>query len=280
MDEVQFLNKTSDRVAIEVALKSQTDDVFLVNPLVKLERGRYGGWLLRHTVYPQETPDFTYGVWCYKVEVKKADDQVLEKTKDIQEKVAKVASSLGVNKNPLVSLVAKKYRAVKIVMKKTTDRYSVYDIEPTDREATATLAYVHYHVWWSRRGNCHGELCGVLEKFSRLLKAEFKDGVAVDDVGVYVPYDVSVLGELIEKLREESKEEEEVAAETVKGGETEAEAKEGGEARSGDGWDSYFIVVKLPPGSERVITELEKMVRQKLKELNIAAAVWSVKADV
>jgi hypothetical protein len=259
--------KITTETATEIALRSHVDDVFLIRRGVfKLKKGKYGGWLLRP---PLEELDAAYGVWCYGVEERDADEDVM-KNKDIQniqEKVAKVASSLGVNKTPSVRLVLKKFRVVKAVRKKTTERYSVYDIMPDGREAVATLAYVHYYVWWSRRGKCHGELCSILDKFSKLLKAEFKEGAEVGDAGVYVPYDVSALAELIEKLREESKEEEETA-----------KAEEGGEARSGDG--TYFIVVKLPPGSEDVVAKLEEAVRQKLKELNITAAVWSVRADL
>jgi hypothetical protein len=266
MGEVQVLNK-ADKVAVEVALRSHVDDVFLVTRrgVFKLEKGKYGGWLLRP---PLEDLDVAYGVWCYNVE-KKDDEQVgSTKVKDVQEKVAKVANSLGVNKKPLVSLVVKKFRVVKAVLKKATERYSVYDIEPADEEATAALAYVHYHVWWSRRGKCHGELCDVLDKFSKLLKAEFKEGAEAGDAGVYVPYDVSALAAVVGRL---SAAEEEVAE-----AEEKADAEEGGDG----GWDSYFIVVKLPPGSGEVVTKLEEAVRQKLKELNITAAVWSVKADL
>jgi len=263
MGEVQVLNKT-DKVAVEVALKSQVDDVFLITRrgVLRLEKGRHGGWLLRP---PLEELDVAYGVWCYGVEEREADEQVVKDTKDVQEKVAKVASSLGVNKTPLVSLTLKKFKVVKAVLKKAAERYSVYDVEPEGGEAAAALAHVHYHVWWSRRGKCHGELCGVLDRFSKLLKAEFKEGAG--DAGVYVPHDVSALAELIEKLR--SKEEEAAAA----------EAEEGGEAPNGE-WDSYFIVVKLPPGSGDVVAKLEEAVRQRLRELNVAAAVWSVKADL
>ena len=260
MGEVQVLNKM-DKVAVEVALRSHVDDVFLVTRrgVFKLEKGKYGGWLLRP---PLEDLDVAYGVWCYRVEEGDAVE-VVKDTKDVQEKVAKVASSLGVNKEPLVSLVVKKFRVVKAVLKKAAERYSVYDIEPADEEATAALAYVHYQVWWSRRGKCHGELCGVLDKFSKLLKAEFKEGAEVGDAGVYVPYDVSALAAVVGRLS---------AAEE----EADAEAEEGGDG----GWDSYFIVVKLPPGSGEVVTKLEEAVRQRLKELNITAAVWSVRADL
>ncbi len=274
MEQAQILNnkqakgqEKAVKIATKIALKSHDDSVFLVTPrgAVKLEKGKYGGWILRP---PLEGLDAAYGVWCYGVERK--DDRV-KGIEDIQEKVVKVANALGINKAPLTSLIVKKYRVVKAVLKKTTEHYAVYDIEPADEEATATLAYVHYYVWWSRRGKCHGELCGVLEKFSKLLKAEFKEDAEVDDVGVYVPYDVSTLASVVDKLMSTVAETEKEAAE---------ETEEDREARNGDGWDTYFIMVKLPQDAANVIQKLEEAVRQMLKELNVAATVWSVRADL
>ena len=289
MEQAQILNneqakdqEKAVKVATEIALKSHDDSVFLVTPrgAVKLEKGKYGGWLLRP---PLEGLDVAYGVWCYGVERK--DDEQVKGIKDIQEKVAKVASTLGISKAPLTSLIVKKYRVVKAVLKKTTERYAVYEIEPTDEEATATLAYVHYYVWWSRRGKCHGEICGVLEKFSKLLKAEFKDA-EVDEAGVYVSYDISALVSMINKLMSTATETKKEAAEKATE-ETTAKPTDNEEATtkptdSREGVVTYFIVVKLPPdsGDVDVITKLEEAVKQKLKELNIAAAVWSVRADV
>jgi len=266
MDRTQVLNKTT----VEIALKSGVDDVILVigDRAIKLEKGRYGGWLLRRAQL-LEAPDSAYGVWCYNI-VEDNDSQVVEKTRDVQERVAKIANSLGVEEKPLVRLVVKKFRAVRLVKKKETDRYSAYDIEPTEEEAVAALVYVYYHIWWSRRGRCHGSLCGLLDKFTKLLSAEFKEEDAeVSGAGVYVPYDVSALKKLLEKPREEAKVEEEVAEE-------EAKAIAGEEAV--DKGVTYLIVVKLPQDIQ--IEELEKAVRQKLKELNVAAAVWSVKTDL
>ena len=261
MDKSQVLNKT----AVEVALKSHVDDVFLITHrgALKLEKGKYGGWLLRP---PLEELDVAYGVWCYNVEERDADEQVKNTTKDIQEKVAKVASLLGIHKTPLVSLVLKKFRIVKAVKKKATERYSVYEIEPASEEATATLAHVYYYVWWSRRGNCHGELCGVLDKFSRLLKAEFKEG-EVGDTGVYVPYDVSPLEKLLEKLREESKEEEEVPAEA----EEVVNVDVGGNV-------TYLMAVKASQNID--IEAIIATIRQKLKEMGVEATIIVTKADL
>jgi hypothetical protein len=277
MEQSQILNNEQAKdqekvvkVATEIALKSHDDSVFLVTPrgAVKLEKGMYGGWLLRP---PLEELDVAYGVWCFATQRGEAGDEVVEKVKEVREKVAKIAALLGVKSPPRVSLVTKWYRTVKVVKTSASERYAVYEIEPTDEEATATLAYVHYYVWWSRRGKCHGEICGILDKFSKLLKAEFKDA-KVDETGVYVPYDVSKLTTLIIKLM--STAEKEVAEEEVE------TVDKGGEEVQADKMATYFIVVKLPPNAAGVIEELEKAVRQRLKELNVATAVWSVKADV
>jgi hypothetical protein len=275
MGQSQILNKKQEKaveIATKIALKSHNDDVFLVTPrgeLLKLEKGMYGGWLLRP---PLEELDAVYGVWCFALQMGKAGDEVVEKVKEVREKVAKIAALLGVKSPPRVSLVTKWYRAVKIVKTSASERYAVYDIEPLGDEAETVLAYVHYHLWWSRRGKCHGEICGVLEKFSKLLKAEFKD--EADETGVYVPYDVSKLTTIIIKLMSTAEKE---------AGEEEAKAiDEGGEeAKVDKDMVTYFIVVKFPPdsGDVDVIIKLEEAVKQKLKELNVAAAVWSVRAD-
>jgi hypothetical protein len=262
MGKSQVLNR-----AVEIALKSRVDDVFLVTPqgTIKLEKGKYGGWLLRP---PLEGLDVAYGLWCYGVEERDADEQVLDATKDIQEKVAKVASTLGVNKMPLVSPVSKRFRTVKAVKKKATDRYSVYEIDSVDREAVATLAYVHYRVWWSRRGKCHGELCGVLDKFSKLLKAEFKEGVEVGDAGVYVPYDVSAITAVVERFAATN--EEEVAAET----------KEGGKAINADVRDGVTYLIAVKATQDIDIEAVVKAIREKLKEMDVEAVITATKVDL
>ena len=267
MHRLQILNK-EEKIAAKIALKSREDDVFLITPrgeLFKLEKGMYGGWLLRP---PLEELDVVYGVWCYSVE-RKYNEQV-KGVEDIQEKVVKVASALGVNKTPLTSLVIKKFRVVKAVLKKSTERYAVYEIEPTDEEAAATLAYIHYYVWYSRRGKCHGEICGILDKFSKLLKAEFKEDAEVDEAGVYVPYDVSRLASVVAKLV--SAAEEGVAEEAGRGGGAAS-------APTQEAEKTAYLIVELPHDSVEVITELEKAIRQKLKELNVEAEVqireWS-----
>jgi hypothetical protein len=260
MDRTQILNKKT----VEIALKSGVDDVFLImgNKAIRLEKGMYGGWLLRRF---QEAPDSAYGVWCYNIaeENNEVDNQVIEKTKDVQERIVKIANSLGVKERPLIRLITKKFRVVKLVKKKENDKYSVYDIEPTEEEAVAALIHVYYHIWWSRRGRCHGSLCGLLDKFTKLLSAEFRgEDAEVSGAGVYVPYDVSALESLLSKLptaEEEAKAIEEAKVDNV----------------------TYLIVVKLPRDLPQVMQILEEAVRQKLKEeLNVAAAVWSVKADL
>jgi len=105
---------------------------------------------------------------------------------------------LGVRSEPRIELVEKWFKVVKTTRIKNTERYAVYDFEPTKEGVTAVLAYVH--MWRSRRGRCRGEICRVLEKFKLLLKAEFNEEAEVDEAGVYVPYDVQQLSAVVAKL--------------------------------------------------------------------------------
>jgi hypothetical protein len=213
----QFLNKEAVKAAAKIALKSSEDDLFLITPLgaVKLERGVYGGWLLK----PPSVVDTGYGIWCFAVQRREAGDEVVERVRSVREGVAKVANMLGVRSEPRVELVEKWFKVVKTTRIKNTERYAVYDFEPTKEEAAAVLAYVHYYMWRSRRGRCHGEICRVLERFKLLLKAEFDEEAEVDEAGVYVPYDVQQLSAAVAKLM--STEAAEVAVEMQKVGELE-----------------------------------------------------------
>ena len=267
MDKPQILNKEVDKTAAVVALRSGEDDVFLITPQgeFKLEKGMYGGWLMR----PPKELDAAYGVWCFAKEKGEAGDEVVERVREVKERVARIANLLGVKSQPRVLLTTKWFKVVRAVRVDATEKYAVYDIEPTVEEATATLAYVHYHVWWSRRGKCHGEICGVLDRFSKLLKAEFKD-LEVDEAGVYVPYDVSRLASVVAKLV--SAAEEGVAEEAGRGG-----GAASAPAQEAD--KTAYLIVKLPRDAEEVIKELERVVKQRLKELNIEAEV-QIRAEV
>jgi hypothetical protein len=193
----QFLNKEAVKAAAKIALKSSEDDLFLITPLgaVKLERGMYGGWLLR-----PPSVDADYGIWCFAVQRREADNEAVERVRSVREGVIAVANKLGVRSEPRIELVEKWFKVVKTTRIKNTERYAAYDFEPTKEEVTAVLAYVHYHMWRSRRGRCHGEICNVSKKFQLLLKAEFGEEAEVGEAGVYVPYDVHQLSAVVAKL--------------------------------------------------------------------------------
>jgi hypothetical protein len=197
MNQEQFLNKAI-KAATKIGLRSREDDLFLVahSDVVKLERGMYGWWLLR----PQGL-DAAYGIWCFATQRVKADGEVVERVKDVKERVARIADLLGVKSEPRVALVDKWFKVVRVVKVEAAEKYAVYDFEPTKEWVTAVLAYVHYGVWWSRGGICRGEMCRVFEKYKLLLKAEFLgEDVEVDEAGVYVPYDVRQLAAAVAKL--------------------------------------------------------------------------------
>jgi hypothetical protein len=192
----QVLNKEAVEAATKIALKSGEDDLFLITPLgaVKLERGMYGGWLLK----PPSVIDADYGIWCFASQRKEADNEA--GVRSVRERVARIANILGVRSEPQVALIEKWFKVVKVVKVEDREEYAVYDFEPTKEGVTAVLAYVHHHMWRSRRGRCHGEICRMLEKFKLLLKAEFNEEAEVGEAGVYVPYDVHQLSAVVAKL--------------------------------------------------------------------------------
>jgi|GEM_PF-6473716 hypothetical protein len=77
----QVLNKEAVEAATKIALKSR--DLFLITPLgaVKLERGMYGGWLLR----PPSVVDTGYGIWCFAVQRREAGGEVVERVRGVRE---------------------------------------------------------------------------------------------------------------------------------------------------------------------------------------------------
>jgi hypothetical protein len=250
--------------AREILYKAQEDAAFMLvgKSYLQLQKGRYGGWLLKGS----SEIDEAYGVWCFAV---KASDEVpadgQEQTKPHAEKLKGLVAKLGVNADPQVSLLRLSFKAVKFKKKKTTENYTVYDIEALEDSADALAVMVHYSVWFSRRGRCHGPICGVLEKMQTLVQAEFKDAAVATagTAGVLIPYKTEGLEALIAKLMEEAKkeetEEEEEVAEPVSG-------------------DAYLVVVVLK--DETLARNVADKVRDLLKEMKIRAEVKIINAEL
>jgi hypothetical protein len=186
----QVLNKEAVEAATKIAPKSREDDLFLITPsgAVKLEQV-YGGRLLK----PPSVIDTGYGIWCFAAQRSEASNEA--GVRSVREGVARIANILGVRPEPQVALIEKWFKVVKVVKVEDREEYAVYDFEPTKEWVTAVLAYVHHHMWRSRRGRCR-----MLEKFKLLLKAEFNEEAEVDAAGVYVPYDVHQLSAVVAKL--------------------------------------------------------------------------------
>jgi len=288
MSESQTLNQTQvlvGKIAREIALKSHEDAVFIIDGggTMKLEKGRYGGWLLRGA-----GPESGRGVWCYAAD-EQASADITEKLAGIRERIVKVANSLGVKDEPKAFTRTLKFRVVDVSQKKATERYTVYDVTPTGEEAEVTVAILKFEVRMSRRGKCYNDVCRARERLAMLLKAEFKGEEAeADGVAVMVPYDVSKLEAAVAKLMEEG-----VGEGADEGGGDEEAVEEGGGGAAGGAGDGegmgkakdfigYLILVKFPRNvdGDAVMAKLEEAIKQKLKELNVTALVKIAKADL
>jgi hypothetical protein len=291
MNENQTLNQNQapstraaslvHKAAVKILLESHVDDVFLMDnsDIVKLEKGKYGGWLLRGEVRG-EGAESGRGLWCFAINEQEAG--VLEKMNWVKERMMRAAAALGVKEGPKAFLLTHKFRIVDVAQKKTTERYTVYDVSPTGEEVEATLVAIKFEVRMSKRGKCYNDVCRVRERLAMLLKAEFKgEEAAVNGVTVMVPYDTSKLEEAVAKLMGVDDEAVEEATEEGSGGEEgEEENEERTVSGGGNEYVKYFIVVKLPSKDEGVVAKLEEAVRQRLKELNVTALVMVTKADL
>jgi hypothetical protein len=250
--------------AREILLKAQEDSAFMLvgNSHLQLQKGRYGGWLARGYLEVEEA----YGLWCFAAKMSdEVPADVLESARPYAEKLKELAAKLGVNADPQISLMTLSFKAVKFVRKKTTENYTVYDMEVLEDSADAVVAVVHYSVRYSKRGRCHGNVCGVLDKLQTLAKAEFKDAAVAtaNSVGVLIPYTIETLDALISKLEE------------VKGAEDEEEEEETAESMSGD---VYLVAVILR--DETVARDVANRVRELLRELRIKAEVKIIHTEI
>jgi hypothetical protein len=250
--------------AKEILLKAQEDSSFMLigESYVPLLKGKYGGWLLRGNSEIEEK----LGVWCFAV---KAADEVpadaLELAKPYVEKLKELASKLGVDAEPHVSLLTLSFKAARFRKKKNTENYTVYDMEVLDDAADAQAVMVHYSVRYTKKKRCQGPVCHVMDKLQTLARSEFKDAAVAtaDTVGVLIPYKTEEFEALVARLMEEAKkeegEEEETAAEPVSG-------------------DAYLVVVVLK--DEATARDVADKVRELLKEMKIRAEVKIINAEL
>jgi predicted RNA-binding protein Jag len=248
--------------AREILLKAQEDAAFMFvgHSHLQLQKGRYGGWLLRGSSEVEEA----YGLWCFAVKMSdEVSADVSEVVKPYVEKLKELAAKLGVSADPKISLLTLSFRAARFVKKKTTENYTVYDMEVLDDSADALAVAVHYPVWYSRRGRCHGAVCHVLDKMQMLVRAEFKDA-AYGSTGVLIPYETEALEALISKVSEEAKKE--------------AEEDEGEEAAEPVRGDAYLVAVVFK--DEAVAKEVADKVRELLRGLKIRAEVKVIHAEL
>jgi len=257
--------ETEPRLAKEILLKAQEDAAFMLvgNSYLQLQKGRYGGWLLKGSLEVDEA----YGVWCFAV---RASDEVpadvSEFVRPYAERLRELASKLGVSAEPQISQLSLSFKAAKFVKKKTTENYTVYDMEVLEDSADAAVIMVHYSVRYSRRGRCHGAVCGVLDKLQTLARAEFKEAAvaAANSAGVLIPYRTEALEALIAKLLAKKDEEE--------------EEEEEGEAAEPISGDVYLVAIILK--DEAVAKEVANKVKELLEELKIRAEVKIIHTEL
>jgi hypothetical protein len=256
-------------LARQVVLLSGDDRIIAADDgrVLSLSKGQYGGWLLRE----KDAPEALHGLWCFKTSKKKASQKELEAVKEVLERMKKVAESLGIRTEPRVVKIAFKYRVVVAKREKATDRYSVYEITPTNEEAAAAAVRIEFPYKVGKYGRCANDVCRHYGKLKKLIEAEFRGGGAlVSGASIVVPLDASELARAVAKLLgvdAEEAEGEEKAEEVGSGREAE-EAEGGGEA------GRRYLVALLPGGVDEEAAA--DAVREALRRLGVKSPVVKV----
>ncbi len=260
MNKAQTLKNLLEKLAKQVVLLSGDDRVVALDDgrILQLTKGQYGGWLLRE----KDSPETLQGLWCYKTSRKKATQKDVEVIKDVFERVKKVAESIGVRTEPKVTKIMFRYRIVTAKKEKATDRYSVYEIMPTNEEAAAAAIRIDFPYKIGKYGRCANDVCRHYGKLKKLIEAEFRGGDAlVAGVDVVMPLDTSELEKAVAKILgiEEAGE----AAEEA--GAEEGAAKEG--EAEGEGGGRRYLVAALPDAVDEEVAV--DAVREALKRLGV-----------
>ncbi|MFZ8810455.1 MAG: hypothetical protein ACO2PN_20405 [Pyrobaculum sp.] len=259
MGKTQTL-KMFETLAKQVVLLSGDNVVVAIDDgrVFRLMKGQYGGWLLRE----KNAPEALHGLWCYKTSKKKASQKDLEKAKDALERLKKIAESLGIRTGPNVSMIMFKYRIVAAKREKATDRYSVYEITPTNEEASAAAIRIGFPYKLGKYGRCANDVCRHYNKLKKLIEAEFGSSEAlVAGVSIVVPLDTSGLEEAVAKLLG-VEEVGDAGGELEKGGE-----EEGGGKEEESGGAKRYLVALLPGSVDE--DAVADTVRETLKKLGI-----------
>jgi len=271
MSKTENLNKKDwlRVLARKVVLSSYDNDVVVVDEgrVVKLRKGYYGGWLLREG----NGPELIRGLWCYKVVKKKASKEDLEKAGEVLERLKKVTEPLGIRTAPRVVVVEYRYRVVTAKRQKATDRYTVYEIDPSNEEAAAAAVRIEFPYKVGKHGRCGNDVCRMYGKLKKLIEAEFRDGEAAG-LGVVVPYDTAELEKALAELMGVGEEEAENGAEEAGG------AEKAGEAGEAGGGPTRYVVAVLPSGVDEEAAA--DAVREALRRLGINPIVKVVEAEV
>jgi hypothetical protein len=271
MNKAQTLNKVLEGLARQVVLLSGDERMVAVDDgrVLTLSKGQYGGWLLRE----KDGPETLHGLWCFKTSKKKASQKDLEMAKEALERLKKIAESLGIRTEPRVVRLEYRYRVVAARREKSTDRYSVYEITPTNEEAAATAVRIEFPYKVGKYGRCINDVCRNYGKLKRLIEAEFGGGGAlVSGVNIVMPLDTSELVKAAARL---------IGVEEAGGGEEAEGAEEGGGGAEGSGGEAgrRYLVALLPAGVDEEAAA--DAVREALRRLGVKnPAVKVVEAEV
>ena len=267
MSKVQGLNKMLEELAKQVVLSSGDDSVVVIEDgkILRLVKGQYGGWLLRD----KDAPEVLYGVWCFKKTKRKASQKDVEMAKEAFERLKKIADSLGIKTAPRVVRIEYRYRIITAKREKATDRYSVYEISPTNEEVTATAIRIEFPYKVGRYGQCANDVCRQYGKLKKLIEAEFRSNEAfVVGVNIIMPLDVSEIEKAVARLLGVDEEEKTGGEEEAGGGK---EAEEGGEAEGGgegeEGGAKRYLVALMPGGVDEEAAI--DAVKEALKKLGV-----------
>jgi hypothetical protein len=267
MGETKTLNWLG-RLARQVVLLSHENGVVVLDEgrALKLAKGQYGGWL----TWEKNTHDMYQGLWCYKAVKRKPSQEDMQMADEVLERLKKITDSLGMRTQPNVSVVEYKYRIITAKREKATDRYSVYEISPSNEEVVATALRIEFPYKLGKRGRCGNDVCRLYDRLKRLIEAEFRESEAVvAGVNIIIPLDISEIEKTAARLlgvdAEEAKEAEKDVGGSAEGVEA-AEAEEGGAKR--------YLVALLPGGVDEEAAA--DAVREALKRLGIKNPIVKV----
>jgi hypothetical protein len=160
----------SASIARQIVHKTPTeqDSVLVVlrdGDVKYVKKGQFNGWVIGEKIDPE---NIRIALWCFKRDI---EDVPLSDVTNIEivRRLVDELKKVGVPE-PSVRKIVYHYRPVEVVIKKSTERYTVIDIRPKDEVVEAEAV----HLWWERyvsnRGYCRRGFCGDVSKIELTAK--------------------------------------------------------------------------------------------------------------